>query len=213
MALSCLNDLINTQMSNHVRDYHLSSISDNELNNFVHKNLSSDLSSIKTQEFYDHTYCNEMNGFDYIIDSKFSKSGDEKQWYRLWNSGYLECGGTITIEYGLNDINFRKIYDKAPIYNYSVGANGYEKGFSKLNGNQTVRTEININNRYSISVTPVADNGLSAYQSEKPNCPKNTTYSCVDITNIKNDGFSVYNGNPNIKQISYHTYGYKVLSF
>jgi len=46
---------------------------------------------VQKQHFYDHTYCTQMEGFDYVIDWKVQGN----QWYRQWNSGYLEQGGFV----------------------------------------------------------------------------------------------------------------------
>ena len=213
--LSCLDDILDTGLSNHIANYHLSSISIEELNQFVHKDISVDLDTMNIQEFYDHNYCNKMDGFDYVLKSQYKTSGNEKQWYRLWRSGYLECGGVIAVHGGqLNNISLKKLFtDPVPLYNYNMGVNGYEYGFGSFMG-KNVSTTINIKNRYSVSVTPlfinISDN--LPYQNEKPECDKNITYQCVDITNLENDGFSVFVKNGDVTYISYQTYGYSIIN-
>ena len=79
---------------------------------------------------------------------------------------------------------------------------------------KNVSTTINIKNRYSVSVTPLfmSSSDNLPYQREKPECDKNTTYQCVDVTNLENDWFSVFVKNGDVTYISYQTYGYSIIN-
>lgn len=180
----------------HIKNYHLDGILSNktEIDELL---LSRDLSNfnidlIPTQvKIKEHDQYINADGFDYVIDFKCrnkrvdaTTSGKYKyyiyQWYRLWNSGYLEHGGTIEcpslpVDSSFNDPKdyyisvdlswggVSAMYDYQESTGYEFGEvfqslyYGSKKGDSRYQINEQVdATDKRLkNSRYSISLTPM----------------------------------------------------------
>lgn len=73
-------------------------------------------STIQMQNFYDHFACENMKGFDYVVEWKQFSDSNGSSWYRRWRSGYLEQGGFIN-----NDGNTLLEVVFKSSFNYSIG--------------------------------------------------------------------------------------------
>ena len=188
-----LYDALSIANQQHLNDYHISSLTYETLDQmgFVKKNAFT--STIQMQNFYDHIACENMNGFDYVVEFKQFSDYNGSSWYRKWRSGYLEQGGFINN----NGRTLLEIVFKVP-FNYSIGQGFQQSGYETLNvGSNTidnVKNDIASNNRYVMNVTPISKN-----EAELP-YPKNIVdangsklYATTDITKMSNAGFSIVN--------------------
>lgn len=210
-AISCFTDAF----SQHVDKFHLEGIDEDILNSmgFFKKSPILDLRNIQLQNFYDHTYCTEMDGFDFVKAWKTNE--DKTQWCRIWNSGYVEQGGFAENDgSGLIRVSFMASY------NYPIGAKFYQSGYEAYVDGQLcaycgdeMSGSLPAAKRYIVTVTPeMKDDAEYAYPS-KPNVIGNSKiYACVDVTKLDNDGFSFVNVDQDKKlysRYSWHVAGYR----
>lgn len=68
MLLSAAADCIDAAFEEHLRTYHVEGMNDAMLHGmgFFKNTPSLEIDRVKTQHFYDHTYCTYMDGFDYV---------------------------------------------------------------------------------------------------------------------------------------------------
>ncbi len=207
--MSCLSGVISSSFEQHRQDYHLSSLTDEQLQQmgFVkHDNFQ--ISSVQTQHFYDHIYCEHMSGFDYVTNWKIV----DQTWCREWKSGYVEQGGYVE-NTGLSLLPVSFIVD----YNYLIGQKFYQDNYTKLNvGNRltNIYGSIASGNRYVFTVTPILKSSAeSAYFNRPIDVDGSKIYACVDATNFTNAGFSIVNIDTSkslYSKYSWHVSGYKI---
>lgn len=92
--LSTNEDIMEESLKNHIDNYHILGLtpSDMEVSGFVKKSPFSP-DNVQTQKFFDHNYCDQMDGFDYVKMWKMLPDGS--MWCKVWNSGYVEQGGFV----------------------------------------------------------------------------------------------------------------------
>ena len=208
--MECLSSILSSSLSTHINEYHISSISEQQLDALgFFKKTPFDVANVKTQSFYDHLYCESMNGFDYVV----SWEKRENTWCKKWKSGYLEQGGFVDNNGGhLIDVEF--ISD----FNYPLGQRFYQAGYNHIETTDTpIECYFPSGNRYVITITPIAhkpsqtqpeydseneldDSTSSQAQTKIHPYPATPTivdgtkiYACVDVANMSNSGFSIVN--------------------
>ena len=207
----CLSNTLSSSLSTHVDRYHISSLSEPQMSamGFFKRNPFN-VDEVQTQNFYDHAYCEHMEGFDYVVNQIYK----DTRWCKTWKSGYLEQGGYI------NNAN-RQFLNVTFLssYNYPIGQKFYQDGYDKLNvGNQSnnINCSLASDNRYCFTVTPVLkSNAQIAYKNSPNVVDDSNSYSSVDVTNMSNSGFSIVNLDPQMDLYSkycFYVAGYTVVN-
>lgn len=212
-TMECLSSALSSQLSEHIDQYHISSLSEEQMDAMgFFKRDPFEVSSIQCQAFYDHAYCESMDGFDYVVDWKATST----QWYRQWRSGYLEQGGFVqNIGDRLLEVKFMKEY------NYPIGQRFYQNGYDVLakesdeNTSLSIHCRMNAGSRYVLTVTPQLKTGSQYPYSVQPKSFDGTkVYASVDAANLANSGFSIVNADTGASiysKYSWHTAGYCVV--
>lgn len=194
-AISCMQE----DIDKHIDKYHLKGVDSKMLNSlgFFKKYPNLQLENIQLQHFYDHTYCTEMDGFDFVKTWKTDRDdiGNVK-WCRIWNSGYIEQGG-----FAINTGEPLIYVGLMTPYNYPVGQPFYQSGYTLYAGacstgscNDNVVGQLSNAKRYMLTVTPqLKDDAENAYPENPSSIAEEIVYACVDVTKLDNDGFSFVN--------------------
>jgi len=234
--LSAMEPHISAALDRHLREYHLSGLSDPE--EFYGRYLRADLSNIsKRQKFVNHAqYQEDMTGFDHVmLFGKRNAGGGQCQWFRLWKSGMLEHGGIVRVggsshDCGINNsaarlytVNLGWDYagKTAPVYDFPVagvvgfysndaqiytGSNGAVDYVPKLDALGRTR-------RYAVDVTPVQSlewgNAPSGGPYQAVDCDRFTRYPGKDVTDMNNGSFT-FLYYPGIDMYSYCVKGFTV---
>lgn len=260
---SYISTEISILMEDHIKNYHLDGIKTNEefSNILLKRDFSNfDVSALyNAQRMHDHDkYINDQ-GFDYVKEFKKSNistslDGNYKlyKWCRLWNSGHLEHGGIIEIPkyrtlsspeascYVIS-VDFTWANSDRLYYDYSVSDDFYGNTTNNLyfaNGvqieNYKLSSALKINNRYTISLTPIQftiddfnkiDNLLtlksedtitSTSYPQNSNNDLNKTYVNFETHSITNKSFCITRSrtddlcdNNTIRYIQYYVSGYR----
>ncbi len=215
LMASILSSSIGTGITEHRKTYHdqISGMTGTVLDEMgFFKASPFALSSVQTQAFYDHEYCDQLNGFDCAISTTTAVDCS----MRLWKSGYLEQWGYAE---NTGDQTIR-VQFKCP-YNYALGNDFYQSQFGNFNGTDVDGRVIG-SNRYIVVVTPAIANSNNMYVADNvpyPETPKivaeQKMYVCVDVTKIDNDGFSIVNADVEKKMYTgyyWSTCGYTTTS-
>lgn len=187
--LECLSSTLSSSLSSHVDRYHISSLSEPEMSAMgFFKRKPFNVDDVQTQNFYDHKYCEHMEGFDYVVNWIYQ----DTRWCRMWKSGYLEQGGYIQ-NVGAQLLNVQFLSS----YNYPIGQKFYQDGYDQLSiGEQStyVACIMASNNRYCFTVTPILKKEANIAYKNSPNVVDDSnSYSSVDVTNMTNSSFSIVN--------------------
>ena len=206
---SYLSNEISSMFNQHIKDYHLGGVKTADefeslllKKNFANFNIDNvyNANRVKSHDAYVNSqgfdYVTKFGKKSYITDVKPNTAGTEVsssliyRWYRLWNSGYLEHGGTIEFpksseqktsqvsDYTFQvDLNWEQSPGiSAPVYDYpETSTPYYENTFDQMYFAKTrVNTiEVSIDTRlkrlgyqkrYAVSLTPVTmvSNDISA---------------------------------------------------
>lgn len=222
--IQLLNELkykvLTEQFNNHLINYHI----DTSYGEIVQKYLINDMSNINNDVLqrynYNHNQTLNIKGFDYIklsIKKKFS-NGTYK-WFKLWNSGYLEHGGTINIEnkteyetYVYDNstvkVDLRWNFDNnqtAPVYDFPtlVTTPFYQEDLTFICNYESYDNNDNINHEksYCIAITPLQINENNPFH--------NMNTGICEINTIKNGSFCFIPTN-NQHIYSYYCSGFTV---
>lgn len=215
LMMNAVASAMNNAMNEHMQQYHIENMSSYDLSNTLlqrgyFKKTPFNVNDIQTQWFFDHTYCSQISGFDYIKQWKISPDGSA--WCKVWNSGYVEQGGFVDNIMGETfiPVQFMTTYD------YPAGVAFYQRNYQTYNNTYSIDTTIQANDRYNVTVTPI----LKKYSNEPyPLHPININnelvYSSVDVTNMSNAGFSIVNTDLLVERYvkySWYTSGYKIIT-
>ena len=206
---SYLSNEISSMFNQHIKDYHLGGVKTADefeslllKKNFANFNIDNvyNANRVKSHDAYVNSqgfdYVTKFGKKSYITDVKPNTAGTEVsssliyRWYRLWNSGYLEHGGTIEFpksseqktsqvsDYTFQvDLNWEQSPGiSAPAYDYpETNASYYENAFDQMyfakTGVNTIEVSIDTKlkrlgyqKRYAVSLTPVTivSNDISA---------------------------------------------------
>lgn len=197
---SYLSNEISSMFNQHIKDYHLGGVKTEDefeslllKKNFANFNVDNvyNANRVKSHDAYINSqgfdYVTKFGKKSYITELKPNTSGNVVRpsfiyrWYRLWNSGYLEHGGTIEFpkhevqktsqvsNYTFQvDLNWEQSPGiSAPIYDYpETKALYYENTFDQMyfakTGVDTIQVSIDTRlkrlghqKRYTVSLTPV----------------------------------------------------------
>lgn len=210
MLLSAARDSMNDVVNEHISSYHRIGMNEITLRSegYFKKDPFS-LEDVQTQNFFDHSHCNEMRGFDFV--KRWKMLADGSAWCKIWNSGYIEQGGFVDNIPGeaLIPVDFMTTY------NYPLGASFYQRDYTTYAGQYHINNSLQANNRYVVTVTPVMDSDSQPYPDHPVNIANELVYSSVDMTNMSNTGFSIVNTDMErnrYSKYSWHACGYKVLT-
>ena len=206
---SYLSNEISSMFNQHIKDYHLGGVKTADefeslllKKNFANFNIDNvyNANRVKSHDAYVNSqgfdYVTKFGKKSYITDVKPNTAGTEVRssliyrWYRLWNSGYLEHGGTIEFpksseqttsqvsDYTFQvDLNWEQSPGiSAPVYDYpETNAPYYENAFDQMyfakTGVDTIEVSVDTRlkrlgyqKRYAVSLTPVTivSNDISA---------------------------------------------------
>ena len=206
---SYLSNEISSMFNQHIKDYHLGGVktADEFESLLLKKNFANfsidnvyNANRVKSHDAYVNSqgfdYVTKFGKKSYITDVKPNTAGTEVsssliyRWYRLWNSGYLEHGGTIEFpksseqktsqvsDYTFQvDLNWEQSPGiSAPVYDYpETKAPYYENAFDQMyfakTGVNTIEVSVDTRlkrlgyqKRYAVSLTPVTmvSNDISA---------------------------------------------------
>ena len=206
---SYLSNEISSMFNQHIKDYHLGGVKTADefeslllKKNFANFNIDNvyNANRVKSHDSYVNSqgfdYVTKFGKKSYITDVKPNTAGTEVsssliyRWYRLWNSGYLEHGGTIEFpklseqktsqvsDYTFQvDLNWEQSPGiSAPVYDYpETKAPYYENAFDQMyfakTGVNTIEVSVDTRlkrlgyqKRYAVSLTPVTmvSNDISA---------------------------------------------------
>lgn len=241
-----LDEVIHTHIeaiiNAHNNEYHLQTL-DNLSSKIKLKNfINDDFSNIKLGFQSNSLSTDHWSGFDYVKNfvkhpykNKDLSAVNENQWFKIWDSGYLEHGGILNTKNLLSShnrltikLNWKLTDDKSSI-GYVNGVLGDDDtpifvDESKYHGNNLVDLIIEEhdmviddnhyaktydNNKYQISLTPIYPLSVSYNQPNNRNVLDNTVLNQIYISDIKNDSFTIACANNVIAPYySYHTTGY-----
>lgn len=229
-----INEILSTYVSqiieDHKKQYHLGKYALDLESSFVpNRYLKKDFSNIDeeaVQTFQSHTIKQNLSGFDYVKEYVRDNTTAEisieistdtsteistitvdapQKWFRLWNSGYLEHGGIITVPQSNNSIvsvflDWEYNGNKAPVYDYTTNvADSFYGLYTKYDTNEDFNQDgcIDKENRYTIAITPVGD--------------IENTIGTTEITMIRNDSFCLKLNNKKTKTrtFKYYTSGFR----
>ena len=206
---SYLSNEISSMFNQHIKDYHLGGVKTADefeslllKKNFANFNIDNvyNANRVNSHDAYVNSqgfdYVTKFGKKSYITDVKPNTAGTEVsssliyRWYRLWNSGYLEHGGTIEFPKSseqktsqVSDYTFQVDLNwaqspgiSAPVYDYpETKAPYYENAFDQMyfakTGVDTIEVSIDTRlkrlgyqKRYAVSLTPVTmvSNDISA---------------------------------------------------
>lgn len=213
MLSNYLSDALSTDLVEHVSEYHLSTMPSNIDEYAISTTPFNPTKSFKMQQFFDHSYCESMAGFDYVVSTYVDI--ERNKWHRSWKSGYVEQGGVVAI----GEENDLTTVDLPVPFDYPNGVQFYQSGYGTYHG-LDVDSSIASQNRYVIVVTPIKKSvddgsGIPPYAAI-PNTENGIKlYSSIDVTNITNSSFSIVNTENNkslYQAYSWHACGYTVQS-
>lgn len=187
--------IANLLMQQHIENYHLGQdkLTNDEINTIKNKYVKSDLSNLDNsakQKMTNIAGSNDLLGYDQIKQTVVSK--DKTKWFREWTSGYLEHGGIVSITTTSTDIEFNWEYAEhetnlsAPSYSYYESSESFYGRINKFDtsAEYTKNGNLGKSSRYVVNITPY----------KQPNYPQNleqNSFLQVEVTNIKNTGFSI----------------------
>ena len=211
MMMNSAISSMTSALTQHTQHYHLSGITNFDLQKMGYfKKYPFNVNDVQQQYFFDHEYCTDMQGFDYV--RKWKMSPDGSVWCKIWNSGYVEQGGFVDNLAGETFIPVKFM----TTYNYPLGSSFYQRDYKTYNGQYDVNTTVQASNRYIVTVTPMlVGNASTPYPSKPIDIGGELIYSSVDVTNMTNSGFSIVNTDLQVeryKKYSWHVCGYKVIT-
>lgn len=213
-----LSSTVSSAIAQHLEEYHqTSALTDEKMYGygFFKRTDLSDSTIVTPQRFYDHSYCEEMKGLDYVEKFQLDTSdANDTKWCRQWKSGYLEQGGMVanTGSRRLIDVKFLSSY------NYPVGQSFYQSKHATYSGTSLTCT-IPYAKRYTFTITPIARSGqTSPYPAMDSSVQNVAIYATADGTSFKNDGFQIVNtdltsstkSQTNFSKYSWYVAGYTV---
>lgn len=224
-VLNQFDECSKSRLEQHMKEYHMyNSIKKDDgreytpdFSDIANEYLLSDMSNVVTNhKFVSHGwYKNELSGFDYVQNTIIKKFGNNSvKWYRLWNSGMLEHGGTISVKnpgaskdsmtdnlYIVN-LNWSDTGIDVPVYDYYTIDDFYQDSLYYTSGissqKQIINTDIGQDIRYTVSVTPYSNNILDPYQDSVQ----------IDTCFYKNNSFGIILNQNDIDYCSYYARGF-----
>ena len=199
-----IRTIANLLIQQHIENYHLGQdkLSNSEIEAIKNKYVIHDLSNLDDsakQKMTNITGSNDLLGYDQIKKTVTSGTNENNnyKWFREWTSGYLEHGGIINVQYNnqIVNINFDWLYsndskdakiEKAPIYSYYESSESFYGRLNKFDTDKEYIKDKNLgrSSRYVVNITP--------YQtSNYPSGLTKNSFFQVEVTNIKNTGFSI----------------------
>ena len=210
LLLNAVSSDMLSSLEQHAREYHMPEIEPSQASIWLQsqgffKRDSFDPDSVKTQKFFDHNFCQLMQGFDYAVSFKHSGTS----WCRVWRSGYVEQGGFVENDgSGMIKVSFLEPY------NYPNGVMFYQSGFDQFadEDHSKVASSMSQSRRYSAFVTPVKNTDASNAYPDAKVYDGEIVYASVDIANMTNTSFSFVNVDAEKKvysKYSWHACGYR----
>ena len=212
-----VDDQLSTQIEQHMKDYHMLGIDDDQLKNltadleanFVKADLKTNLSSINQQHFLSHRSSSfNMEGFDFVKEFKYKlgNTGSVK-WYKYWNSGYLEQGGIIFSNDMLGDVADSKFLTVLLPIKYDYVKQRIEKFYAVTYIDERTKLDdtncLAADSRYNVHVTQLKQVDDVPYSHMcTANCYETNATAC-----IKNESFQIQL-TPNHNKYSFYTSGF-----
>lgn len=149
--MDAVRQTIEDNFAAHMRDYHLSGIyqywydRDGESRQLSDYYLKDDMSNAEKCGDYSNAPGSTDTGFDYVVKYRQKKFAEGYwKWFRIWNSGLVEQGGTIDVTGSLHagdefkaadadgtaqllkvSLVWSAGNDSAPAFTYSIDSNGF----------------------------------------------------------------------------------------
>lgn len=227
--LSCFREQESARMLKHVEDYHCSELS--APSEFLDGRLQSDFGNLVTDHVFRSHYWYQPtlpDGFDYVVRQGSASFQTGVRWFRQWNSGMLEHGGTVNVDEtdrfcstsgGITSVRLDWAYSTgfiAPQYAFPTDAlNALFLGERLVQPGGTPSTaesapaelqqsRMGAKYRFSIQLTPWG--GVGEPYSE-PSSPRFQAYCPKDVCYMANDMF-MFLSNGQSKTYSYHIRGF-----
>lgn len=215
--LQILTQQTNELMHLHVETYHLPETF--PIENYLLRDLAN-IDQNKVQKCKSIKYRSNYQGFDYILMTVRKKyDGKSQKWFRIWNSGYLEHGGTIDLDANSLPENDEKtdctytvhldwsygplLSNVAPTYEYQnidfrdSYCTTLSSDFDVGGGDGSVKVEydlkdmISLKTRYVVSLTPGIKSSQNPY-STLSFPEKLNIYESNAVNSIDNNSFMFY---------------------
>jgi len=232
---SYVGSTISSMLEQHVKDYHFEITPDYNDGALTGENLSilvnaslSNLtldSILDKQTFKSHESPYLEDGFDCVKRFEVRRGSlGQMDWYREWNSGYLEQGGIIRSS---GTSPYVQVALQKP-YDYNLPSSPAKANFYDLDNVNlyfgpsstaaySPASDLKKTSHYVIAVTPCL--ATENYESKFPADPfnnKNKTFLTAEVFNITNTGFRImknFDTSPSDDKVQYYQYytaGYTV---